>query len=591
MNIVIVSTGYPNSIKSEFAFVKELVVQWAKQGHNCTVIAPFSITKYRRKYKYCIEEIVEGGTSIKVIRPNMMTFSSTKILGFSPTRKSYSYVINRTLESLSSKPDVIYCHFWANGIYSYKFAKKYSIPLFVATGESEIARLTPQAPKGFAEYVTGVICVSSKNKEESISLGLTTAKKCHVFPNSINSSVFRKLDKIECRTNLGLPIDAFIIAYLGNYTERKGASRVVEALNLIEWNPVHALFIGWGDYKPNYKNILFEGRLFHEQVPEYLNAADVFVLPTRKEGCCNAVIEAMACGLPIISSNRSFNWDVLNSDNSIMIEPDDIQEIKRAIETLRDDIHLRARLSEGSLHTANTLTIDQRATNIMDFMKERLLNHYHSLEDPPLTDSCFSLFNVCFNKFSHLFELRRKNVSDKEVFLTFDDGPEEGITDYVLDELRKYNAKATFFCKGMNAELHPELLERIKSEGHSIGNHTYSHLHGFRTSKHTYIHDVERANSVLRTHLFRPPWGALTLGQFLKSVFKYRIVYWSLDSKDFSHKELYFDKELQRLQSNTKSGDVVLFHFCKEHEHNTRKLLPRYLKWLYDNGYTSKGID
>ena len=113
--------------------------------------------------------------------------------------------------------------------------------------------------------------------------------------------------------------------------------------------------------------MLFEGRLLHEQIPIYLNAADVFVLPTLKEGCCNAVVEAMACGLPIISSNLAFNWDVLDETNSIMIDPQNIQQIRDAIIKLRDDSVLRKRLAEGALRKAESLTIDQRAKEIMKF--------------------------------------------------------------------------------------------------------------------------------------------------------------------------------------------------------------------------------
>jgi glycosyltransferase involved in cell wall biosynthesis len=104
----------------------------------------------------------------------------------------------------------------------------------------------------------------------------------------------------------------------------------------------------------------------------YLNAADVFVLPTLGEGCCNAIVEAMACGLPIISSDRPFNYDILNADNSIMVEPENIEAIAAAIHSLYIDSCKRQRLSEGSLLISNNLKLENRARRICEFIYEHL---------------------------------------------------------------------------------------------------------------------------------------------------------------------------------------------------------------------------
>ena len=116
--------------------------------------------------------------------------------------------------------------------------------------------------------------------------------------------------------------------------------------------------------------MLFKGKLKHDEVPLYLNAADVFVLPTLLEGCCNAIVEAMACGLPIISSNLPFNWDVLNESNSIMVDPMSVAEIRNAIIKLRDDKTLRDNMSIASLEAARDLTIEHRAEKIINFIQE-----------------------------------------------------------------------------------------------------------------------------------------------------------------------------------------------------------------------------
>lgn len=198
---------------------------------------------------------------------------------------------------------------------------------------------------------------------------------------------------------------------------------------------------------------------------------------------------------------------------------------------------------------------------------------------------------VFINKFLHLFEVMRVKTNERVVFLTFDDGPEGEITDWVLDMLKTYGFKATFFCKGEKAVENSEQLRRIIKEGHTIGNHTYSHINSFDTLTSEYVADVENANEVLHTILFRPPWGALTISAFLKLRKNYKIVYWNLISGDTEMDKLDLDSNMQRLYSNTRSGDIVLFHSCVRHEKETRLILPLYLEWLRNNGYKSSVLD
>ena len=110
----------------------------------------------------------------------------------------------------------------------------------------------------------------------------------------------------------------------------------------------------------------------HDSIPVLLNAADVFVLPTLAEGCCNAIIEAMACGLPVISSDLPFNHDILNITNSILIDPMNINEIRDAIIKVKNDAELRERLSQGAMETAKKLTIEARTDHILAFLEDSI---------------------------------------------------------------------------------------------------------------------------------------------------------------------------------------------------------------------------
>ena len=374
MNLCFITYKYPGKHNSsDYAFVKQLVEAIASLGNHCTVLVPFNMIHYK-----CLsvanEEYSIGKGKVTVLRPSYLSFSNFHLGSFRLSEWFHKKAINRAFRMLETKPDAIYGHFWKSTYDGFEYAKANNIPLFVASGESEISKMfiLPKNKKEFSEYVSGVICVSSKNRDESISLGLTTTDKCGVFPNAVNAELFKKMDKNQCRKQLGLPLNAFIVAFVGWFIERKGPRRVAEAIKKIQGESVYSLFIGKGEQTPDCDNILFRGGVQHDEVPLYLNAADVFVLPTLHEGCCNAVVEAMACGLPVISSNLPFNWDVLDETNSIMVDPNSIDKITDAICVMRDDPEKRAMFAEGALKKAKSLTIDKRAESIIYVIKTRI---------------------------------------------------------------------------------------------------------------------------------------------------------------------------------------------------------------------------
>lgn len=370
MNLCIFADDYPSEGRPVYTFVKQMVDEFTRKGNKCCVISPYSFIHHKDFCRSYSTYQVEGGEVVTVIRPNYLTFSTLRIGCFSPSKFFHRRAIRMALRKVPFIPDVIYAHFWKQGINALDYATYINKPLFVATGESNIKNVLPANfdRERLNKETIGVICVSTKNKDESIGLGLTTENKCVVIPNAVDTQRFKKLDKNTVRKELGMPEDGFIIAYVGWFNERKGIKRVIEALNGINGKPVYSILIGGND-KINCQNVLIKGRFPHEDIPKYLNAADAFVLPTLKEGCCNAVVEAMACGLPIISSNLSFNLDVLNESNSILIDPTSIAEIRAAIIEIRDNREKRKALSEGALSSAKELAIGPRAERILNFIE------------------------------------------------------------------------------------------------------------------------------------------------------------------------------------------------------------------------------
>ncbi len=180
--------------------------------------------------------------------------------------------------------------------------------------------------------------------------------------------------------------------------------------------------------------------------------------------------------------------------------------------------------------------------------------------------------------------------SQDSIFLTFDDGPNIHITPWVLDLLRKYDAKATFFCIGKNAEQHPELIERIRAEGHAIGNHTYSHTKSLLSNCESYVEDVDLANTFLQSNLFRPPYGRISPAKARRLGERYNIIMWDTLSRDYS-KYVSHHKCVREVVPYLRAGAIVAFHDSLKASRNMRYTLPRVLEAARELNLTCRPIE
>ena len=187
--------------------------------------------------------------------------------------------------------------------------------------------------------------------------------------------------------------------------------------------------------------------------------------------------------------------------------------------------------------------------------------------------------------------------SENKVYLTFDDGPTPEITEWTLNQLKEYNAKATFFCIGDNVRKYPEIFQKVINEGHSIGNHTFNHLNGWETSTSDYIENVklyEIEHNKLNTEhcqLFRPPYGKIKPSQskILRKL-GYKIMMWDIISYDFDAK-ISKEQCLENVLKNVKTGSIIVFHDSKKAFTNLEYALPRTLDFLKKKGFVCEKID
>jgi peptidoglycan/xylan/chitin deacetylase (PgdA/CDA1 family) len=178
----------------------------------------------------------------------------------------------------------------------------------------------------------------------------------------------------------------------------------------------------------------------------------------------------------------------------------------------------------------------------------------------------------------------------RSLFLTFDDGPSPALTPWVLDVLRSYDARATFFCLGSQVQQHPELYAAIRDGGHAVGNHTHNHLDGWRTSKRRYLKDIDRASQWIHSPLFRPPYGRISLRQIHHLAQTYRIIMWDVLSRDYDSR-LSPQTILSRLKRRVRPGSIVVFHDSPRAEKNLRAILPEFLDFCHTEGYHLQNIN
>lgn len=180
--------------------------------------------------------------------------------------------------------------------------------------------------------------------------------------------------------------------------------------------------------------------------------------------------------------------------------------------------------------------------------------------------------------------------NEHAVYLTFDDGPIPESTPFILQTLAEFGIHATFFMVGDNVRKYPDLYKAIVSAGHQVGNHTFHHLGGFKHWARTYIKDTNRANELIKAHLFRPPHGCMSHSEYFWLRRKYRIVMWDLVTRDYS-KWMSAEDVLNNVKRYARNGSIITFHDSLKSIDKLRYALPASLKWLKEQGYEFKTFE
>lgn len=382
MSISVVCSNYPAPGHAANVFVQQLVHAMIERGVEVTVIAHQSMVHALVHKEKLLPRRSKGktesGVEYDILRPYTLSFGKNNPLK-KLTQSFNKRAIRRQLAKIGS--DVVYTHFWSSALLVYQYAAKKKLSLFVACGEGDnaledmVAAMGDEDRMALREAVTGVVSVSSENKRKCVNYGLVADDDIEVFPNCVNTKVFHRKDTSEMKRRLAIGENDFVIAFVGNFNERKGPDRIAEAIKKLNDPQIKSIFIGkpFAGYAYDFDcpGIVHKGPVDHELLAEYVNCADIFVMPTRKEGCCNAIVEALAMGLPVVSSDGAFNDDILDPKNSIRIDPDNVDAIAAAIKRLKENPELCEAMRSYSLSRHEEYSIEKRAAKIMAFIKRQ----------------------------------------------------------------------------------------------------------------------------------------------------------------------------------------------------------------------------
>lgn len=374
MKILLISSYPSNYNPSTSIFVYRLMQGLIQQGCEVVVISPQPWREKIKNQKELPGQKSYGFEHATVYRPKYFDFPNRARIGRFTLGKynehTYKGAVKKVVKDIDFIPDIVYAHFlYRPGPAAIWAANYFGVPAVAALGESTIDKhvniFGKEKMKNLVHQFSGIISVSEKNKNYCINELQADPEKIKVFPNAVNTELFYPRDKKAMRDKYDLPQDTFIVAFTGHFIERKGPLRVLEALEGIEGN-IGGVFIGKGTQEPNGYKVLFKGAVTHQEVPELLSAADIFVLPTLNEGSCNAVFEAMACGLPVVSSDIPAIKEQVNDKNALLCNPKSIDQIKNSILTLFENEERLLKMKKSALSDINSSK--ERAIKIKDYL-------------------------------------------------------------------------------------------------------------------------------------------------------------------------------------------------------------------------------
>lgn len=381
--ILVLANKYPNTIEpTTNMFIQQLAWQFADMGYDCSVACPMPVNFNLHYLNMPFKEIeqTENGCNVTVYRPKYLSMGQSGDVLLKErvlfTTKEYQNAIESVIKKMRIFPDFIYAYFLCpTSVVASRLGIKYHIPAFMEHGEALYCgneKYGNEYLKKELKGLKGVIAVSNQNKHYVVDSGIVDEKITVVYPNCFREERFHRIDRNEAREHMGWDKDKFIVGYAGSFDDRKGILRLEAACDKLE--NVFFACAGKGELLPSSHKCIWAKPVLHNDLPYFYSALNAFVLPTLAEGSCTATAEAIGCGCPILSSNKQFNENLCFPENSIVFDPENIDEIAAAIDKVHNTPGLEDKLRSGSLNVRRNLKQGKRMQDIADFMESKIEN-------------------------------------------------------------------------------------------------------------------------------------------------------------------------------------------------------------------------
>ena len=361
-------------IPEQGAFLKNMADVMCDEGLHVQVVAPITVARQLRERSRQGAQPVPVDTRYPVVRPRFVELP-LRLFGVSPlTRQTNEYLLRHAVErGLGACPhavSAVYGHFWVGAHAAHRWCRARGLPYFVELQESGIRDfLDPRGnPRELRVLLdaTGIVTVSRDNERFLEEVGVAARTRVRYFPNGFDRRRFQPMDRADARRALGLPEKDRIAVFVGGFIDRKGPLRVLHALEQLDG--VRGVFLGRGPQWPSGDAVLHAGPVLNSELPRWLSAADVFVLPSLAEGLANVTVEAMGCGLPLVVSDRPFNRDFLTEREAVFVDPESVSSIADGIAAvLQSDTRWKA-LGAAALTRSADFTLQERVRRIRAFV-------------------------------------------------------------------------------------------------------------------------------------------------------------------------------------------------------------------------------
>ena len=355
------------------AFLKNIADVMSDEGLDVQVVAPVSLGRRLRPSRSQDPQAEAAGRA-RIVRPRFVAIPQS-VFGLNRgTRRLNEWLLRHAVErGLAACPAAVthvYAHFWAGGYAARRWCRARGIPYFVELQESGIRGFLNSAgdPRELQvlEEAAGIVSVSRDNVRFLEETGVAARTPVRYLPNGFDRRRFTPLNRQDCRSRLGLPIEGAVAAFVGHFIDRKGPLRVLEALGSVEG--ARGVFLGRGPQTPSGPRVLHAGPVPNSELPVWLSAADVFVLPSLAEGLANVTVEAMACGLPLVVSDRPFNRDFLTENEAVFVDPESVPSIAAGLRAVLEIPGRRQALGAAALARSRAFSLQERVRGIRDFV-------------------------------------------------------------------------------------------------------------------------------------------------------------------------------------------------------------------------------